>query len=138
MRVDWHQDGAYWPLEPMNVITLWLAVDRSDRDNGCLKVVRGTHKDTLKVRAAAGQNREATASAAAAHASLTGPHPRQSLQKSADNVLGSSTHTNDDINQVGTLLPPRRGPRPAPASLTRNAAPDCRRMLSTLSSTRAT
>ena len=25
--VLWHQDGSYWPLEPMEVVTLWLAVD---------------------------------------------------------------------------------------------------------------
>ncbi|MFL6074105.1 MAG: phytanoyl-CoA dioxygenase family protein, partial [Mycobacteriales bacterium] len=24
--VLWHQDGAGWPLEPMNAVTLWLAV----------------------------------------------------------------------------------------------------------------
>ena len=27
--VLWHQDGSYWPLEPMEVVTLWLAVDDS-------------------------------------------------------------------------------------------------------------
>ena len=25
--VLWHQDGSYWPLEPMEVVSLWLAVD---------------------------------------------------------------------------------------------------------------
>lgn len=40
--VLWHQDGSYWPLEPMNVVTLWLAVDDSVRENGCLRVVPGT------------------------------------------------------------------------------------------------
>ena len=28
--VLWHQDGNYWPLEPMEVITIWLAVDDSN------------------------------------------------------------------------------------------------------------
>ncbi len=27
--VLWHQDGSYWPLEPMEVVTFWLAVDDS-------------------------------------------------------------------------------------------------------------
>ncbi len=45
--VPWHQDGSYWPLEPMDVITVWLAVDRSDEENGCMKVIPGTHTDTL-------------------------------------------------------------------------------------------
>lgn len=41
--VLWHQDGSYWPLEPMDVITLWLAVDDSDSENGCMRVIPGTH-----------------------------------------------------------------------------------------------
>lgn len=47
--VLWHQDGSYWPLEPMEVITLWLAVDDSDAENGCMRVIRGTH--TLDLQA---------------------------------------------------------------------------------------
>lgn len=41
--VLWHQDGSYWPLEPMEVITFWLAVDDSTPENGCLRVIPGTH-----------------------------------------------------------------------------------------------
>lgn len=40
-----HQDGHYWPLEPMEVVTLWLAVDDSDVENGCMRVLPGTHRD---------------------------------------------------------------------------------------------
>jgi phytanoyl-CoA hydroxylase len=46
--VLWHQDGAFWPLEPMDVITLWLAVTGSDPDNGCLRVIPGSHALDLK------------------------------------------------------------------------------------------
>jgi ectoine hydroxylase-related dioxygenase (phytanoyl-CoA dioxygenase family) len=46
--VLWHQDGSYWPLEPMEVVTLWLAVDDSVPENGCLRVIPGTHKMDLK------------------------------------------------------------------------------------------
>ncbi|MFD0617842.1 phytanoyl-CoA dioxygenase family protein [Paenibacillus sp. GCM10027629] len=46
--VLWHQDGAFWPLEPMQVVTLWLAVDDSTTENGCLRVLPGTHKMDLK------------------------------------------------------------------------------------------
>lgn len=42
--VLWHQDAAYWPLEPMEVITLWLAIDDSTPDNGCVRVVPGSHR----------------------------------------------------------------------------------------------
>ncbi|MEW6753890.1 MAG: phytanoyl-CoA dioxygenase family protein [Candidatus Latescibacterota bacterium] len=40
--VLWHQDGSYWPLEPMEVVTLWLAVDDSTPENGCMRVIPGT------------------------------------------------------------------------------------------------
>lgn len=42
--VLWHQDGHYWPLQPMEVVTLWLAVDDSDAENGCMRVIPGTHR----------------------------------------------------------------------------------------------
>jgi phytanoyl-CoA hydroxylase len=42
--VLWHQDGSYWPLEPMDVVTLWLAVSDSTPENGCMRVVPGTHR----------------------------------------------------------------------------------------------
>ena len=40
--VPWHQDGSYWPLEPMQVVTFWLALDYCDEDNGCMKVIPRT------------------------------------------------------------------------------------------------
>jgi ectoine hydroxylase-related dioxygenase (phytanoyl-CoA dioxygenase family) len=43
-RVEWHQDGPVWPLEPHEVVTLWLAIDHVDKENGCLRVVPGSHK----------------------------------------------------------------------------------------------
>lgn len=46
-RVPWHEDSAYWKgyLEPMEVVTLWLAVDASTTENGCMRVVPRTHDD---------------------------------------------------------------------------------------------
>jgi phytanoyl-CoA dioxygenase PhyH len=46
--VHWHQDGAYWPLEPMEVVTLWLAVDDSMPENGCMRVIPGTQNLPLQ------------------------------------------------------------------------------------------
>jgi phytanoyl-CoA hydroxylase len=37
--VLWHQDGAYWTLSPMEALTVWLAVDESTRENGCLRMI---------------------------------------------------------------------------------------------------
>lgn len=47
-RVLWHQDGSYWPLEPMEVVTLWLAVDDATPENGCMRVIPGTHTMDLQ------------------------------------------------------------------------------------------
>lgn len=41
--VLWHQDGSYWPLDPMNVITFWLAIDESTPENGCVRVIPKSH-----------------------------------------------------------------------------------------------
>jgi ectoine hydroxylase-related dioxygenase (phytanoyl-CoA dioxygenase family) len=49
--VLWHQDSAFWPLEPMEVVTLWLAVDHSTPENGCVRLIPGSHKlDTAALR----------------------------------------------------------------------------------------
>ena len=45
LAVRFHQDAAYWPISPMKTFTLWLAVDDSDRENGCMRVIPGSHKD---------------------------------------------------------------------------------------------
>jgi ectoine hydroxylase-related dioxygenase (phytanoyl-CoA dioxygenase family) len=45
--VLWHQDGSYWPLEPMEVVTLWLAIDDSVPENGCMRVIPGTQHSRL-------------------------------------------------------------------------------------------
>jgi ectoine hydroxylase-related dioxygenase (phytanoyl-CoA dioxygenase family) len=42
--VAWHQDTPYWPLSPMRAVTLWLAVDDSTRENGCMRVIPGSHR----------------------------------------------------------------------------------------------
>jgi len=44
-RVPWHEDSAIWKgrLEPMKVVTVWLAVDPSTPANGCMRVIPGTH-----------------------------------------------------------------------------------------------
>lgn len=46
-RVLWHQDGAFWPLEPVEAVTLWVALTDSRPDNGCLKVIPGSHRTRL-------------------------------------------------------------------------------------------
>jgi len=42
--VSWHQDASYWPLTPARTVTVWLAVDDADRENGCMQVIPRTHR----------------------------------------------------------------------------------------------
>lgn len=41
--VSWHQDSTYWELSAPEVVTAWVALSPSHHDNGCLRVVPGTH-----------------------------------------------------------------------------------------------
>lgn len=49
-RVPWHEDSAYWKgqVEPMEVATVWLAIDPSTKVNGCMKVIPRTHVEGQK------------------------------------------------------------------------------------------
>lgn len=44
-RTPWHQDGQYWAMRPLATCTVWMAVDDSTTQNGCLRVIRGSHKE---------------------------------------------------------------------------------------------
>ncbi len=41
--VSWHQDSAYFGLEPHDEVTAWIALTDSRRDNGCLRIMPGSH-----------------------------------------------------------------------------------------------
>ena len=41
----WHQDGEYWPIRPLATCTVWIAIDAATPENGCLKVIPGSHTD---------------------------------------------------------------------------------------------
>ena len=43
-----HQDGFYFMLEPNEAITLWLALDYIDEENGCMRYVRGSHRRGMR------------------------------------------------------------------------------------------
>lgn len=44
-RVPWHEDSSYWKtmIAPMEVVTVWLAIDSSTPENGCMYVIPRTH-----------------------------------------------------------------------------------------------
>ena len=42
----WHEDSAYWDgrISGLDkIVTIWLAIDRSTKENGCMRVIPGSH-----------------------------------------------------------------------------------------------
>jgi phytanoyl-CoA hydroxylase len=49
-EVRWHQDASYLHTTPSSVIGLWIALEDADRNNGCLLVAPGMHRQPLRER----------------------------------------------------------------------------------------
>ncbi|GJM34288.1 MAG: SnoK [Saprospiraceae bacterium] len=43
-----HQDGYYFMLEPNEAVTMWMALEDVDEENGCVRYVRGSHKKGIR------------------------------------------------------------------------------------------
>ncbi len=41
--VSWHQDSTYWGLSSPDVVTAWIALSPSNKSNGAMSVIPGTH-----------------------------------------------------------------------------------------------
>lgn len=41
---DWHQDGEFWPITPLAGTSAWVALSECVKENGCLRVIPGSHK----------------------------------------------------------------------------------------------
>lgn len=46
-----HQDGYYWMLEPNEGLTMWIALDPVDDENGCVRYVPGSHRRGMREHA---------------------------------------------------------------------------------------
>jgi len=46
-ETPWHQDGHYWPIRPLATCTVWVALEHSGVDNGCLRVIPRSHRDRV-------------------------------------------------------------------------------------------
>jgi ectoine hydroxylase-related dioxygenase (phytanoyl-CoA dioxygenase family) len=45
-QTPWHEDSAYWKGRLTRfdkIVTVWMAIDRSTKENGCMRVIPGTH-----------------------------------------------------------------------------------------------
>lgn len=40
----WHQDSAYWPIHPFQLLTCWIALDEATVENGCMRFIPQSHK----------------------------------------------------------------------------------------------
>jgi non-haem Fe2+, alpha-ketoglutarate-dependent halogenase len=47
-RITWHQDVNYWGLEPLKVLTAWIAFTPATIENGCMHYSPGAHRGRLK------------------------------------------------------------------------------------------
>ena len=47
-ETGWHQDIRYWSFERPELITVWLALGPERPENGCLRVIPGSHRMSLE------------------------------------------------------------------------------------------
>lgn len=45
MAVPWHQDGQYWPIDPLATVTVRIAIEDSLPENGCMRYIPGSHRN---------------------------------------------------------------------------------------------
>ena len=43
-----HQDRLYWGLDQAKGLSVWLAITNSNENNGCLRLIRGTHNQLYR------------------------------------------------------------------------------------------
>lgn len=43
-ETPWHQDGEYYPIEPLEVLTIWIPLDNVTPENGPMRFIPGSHK----------------------------------------------------------------------------------------------
>lgn len=44
----WHQDYFYWPGSKANQVAVFVCIDPSTEENGCLRLIPGSHKNGLR------------------------------------------------------------------------------------------
>jgi phytanoyl-CoA hydroxylase len=43
-----HQDGYYFMLKPPQAITMWMALEEADEENGCVRYIPGSHRTGMR------------------------------------------------------------------------------------------
>ncbi len=47
--VSWHQDATYMGIAPQEFVTPWLALTESNLESGCMSMIPGSHRDSIRV-----------------------------------------------------------------------------------------
>lgn len=47
VATPWHQDGDFWPIEPLAGTSAWVAATPCTRENGCVRIIPGSHRRPL-------------------------------------------------------------------------------------------
>jgi len=42
--VSWHQDSTYYGIDPLDMITCWIALSDASEESGCMQVIEGSQK----------------------------------------------------------------------------------------------
>jgi len=43
-ETPWHQDGEYYPIQPLETLTIWIPLDDVTEENGPMRFIPGSHK----------------------------------------------------------------------------------------------
>lgn len=49
-----HQDCFYWKITPMEGLTMWLALEAVDEENGCVRYISGSHRQGMRMHGKSG------------------------------------------------------------------------------------
>ena len=47
-ETHWHQDIRYWTYQQPNLVSLWLGLRRETKENGCLQLIPGSHRQSFE------------------------------------------------------------------------------------------
>lgn len=107
--VAWHQDAYYWPLKPVESLTVWLAFDDVDDANGAMQVLPGSHRRGLVTHRRRGE----TTSVLSLEADVTGfdldavtsiPLRRGHISIHDDQLLHASPGNPSDRRRAGFTI----------------------------------
>lgn len=76
--VSWHQDSTYYGMDPLDLVSAWVAFSPATAETGCMQVVPGSHK--------------------------LGQLPVDYSEVSDDNLLASGQRTHFEIDEAKVVL----------------------------------